>query len=129
MNGRRLRRAILAAAVAVGGLLVALAVASGGELPLWSVPLLTAAVLLVAELVSLFHSLAPDARVERSAATVVVTGRLLVTLALSLAGATVALLAAAVPARHGVATGLLGLAAAIALFLLVTAVARRGREE
>ena len=36
-----------------------------------------------------------------------------------------ALLAAAVPARYGLATGLLGAAAAAGLFLLVAAVARR----
>jgi hypothetical protein len=40
----------------------------------------------------------------------------------------VVLLAAAVPARHGLATGLLGAAAAAALFLLVAAIARRGGE-
>ena len=34
----------------------------------------------------------------------------------------------AVPARHGLATGLLGAAAAAALFLLVAAAARRGGE-
>ena len=47
---------------------------------------------------------------------------------LAFAGSTVALLAAAVPARHGLAAGLLGAAAAAALFLLVAAVARRGGE-
>jgi len=55
-------------------------------------------------------------------------GRLLVAALLSFAGATVALVVAAVPARHGVATGLLGAAAAAALFLLVAAFARRGGE-
>ena len=44
---------------------------------------------------------------------------------LAFAGAAVALVAAAIPARHGPATGLLGAAAAAALFLLVAAVARR----
>ena len=71
---------------------------------------------------------APDAAVERPAVTAVLVGRLLVAALLAFAGATVALLAAAVPARHGLATGLLGAAAAAALFLLVAAVARRGGE-
>ena len=53
-------------------------------------------------------------------------GRLLVAALLAFAGATLALLAAAVPARSGLATGLLGAAAAAALFLLVAAIARRG---
>ena len=57
----------------------------------------------------------------------VLVGRLLVAPLLAFAGATAALLAAAVPARHGLATGLRGAAAAAALFLLVAAVARRGR--
>jgi hypothetical protein len=55
-------------------------------------------------------------------------GRLLAAALLALAGATMALLAAAVPARHGLAPGLLGTAAAAALFLLVAAVAGRGGE-
>ena len=92
---------------------------------MWSVPLLGAAVLIVCELVSLSRGPAPDAAVERPAVTTVVVGRLLVAALLAFAGATVALLAAAVPARYGLATGLLGAAAAAALFLLVAAVARR----
>ena len=68
------------------------------------------------------------AAVERPAVTAVLMGRLLVAALLAFAGATVALLAAAVPARYGLATGLLGTAAAAALFLLVAAVARRGNE-
>ena len=78
--------------------------------------------------IALSRSPAPDAAVERPAVTAVLVGRLLVAALLAFAGATVALLAAAVPARRGLATGLLGTAAAAALFLLVTAVARRGGE-
>ncbi|HEU4450786.1 MAG TPA: hypothetical protein VFR63_12495 [Gaiellaceae bacterium] len=92
---------------------------------MWSIPLLAAAVLILCELVSLSRGPAPDATVERPAVAAVLVGRLLVAALLAFAGATVALLAAAVPARHGLATGLLGAAAAAALFLLVAAVARR----
>jgi hypothetical protein len=83
---------------------------------------------MLSELVSLSRGPAPDAAVERPAVTAVLVGSLLVAALLAFAGATVALLAAAVPARHGLATGLLGTAAAAALFLLVAAVARRGGE-
>ena len=100
----------------------------GEDAPVWSIPLLAAAVLILCELVSLSRGPAPDAAVERPAVTAVLVGRLLVAALLAFAGATVALLAAAVPARHGLATGLLGAAAAAALFLLVAAVARRGGE-
>jgi hypothetical protein len=88
--------------------------------------LLAAAVLIVCVLVSLSRVPAPDAAVERPAVTAVLVGRLLVAALLAVAGGTVALLAAAVPARHGLATGLLGASAAAALFLLVAALARRG---
>ena len=95
---------------------------------MWGVPLLAAAVVVTSELVSLSRGPAPAAAVERPAVTAVLVGRLLVAALLAFAGATVALLAAAVPARHGLATGLLGTAAAAMLFLLVAAVARRGGE-
>lgn len=127
MSGRRLRRAAAAAALGLGAVLGALAVLYGDDVPVWSIPLLAAAVLVLFELVSLSRGPAPDAAVERPAVAVLV-GRLLVAALLAVAGATVALLAAAVPARHGLATGLLGAAAAAALFLLVAAVARRGGE-
>ena len=128
MSGRRLRRAAAAAALGLGAGLGALGVLNGGDAPLWSLPLLAAAVLILCELVSLSRGAAPDAAVERPAVTAVLVGRLLVAALLAFAGATVALLAAAVPARHGLATGLLGAAAAAALFLLVAAVAQRGGE-
>ena len=128
MSGRRLRRAAAAAALGPGAVLGALAVTYGRDLPGWSIPLLAAAVLVFRELVSLSRGPAPDAAVERPAVTALLVRRLLVTALLAFAGATVALLAAAVPARHGFATGLLGAAAAAALFLLVGAVARRGGE-
>ena len=99
MSGRRFRRAAAAAALGLGAVLGALGILYGGDAPVWSVQLLGVAVLLV--------------------------GRLLVAALLAFAGATVALLAAAVPARYGLATGLLGASAAAALFLLVAAVARR----
>ena len=125
MSGRGFRRAAAAFALGLGAALGALAALSGGEAPVWSIPLLAAAALAVCELVSLSRAPAPDAEVERPALTAVLAGRLLVAALLAFAGATVALLAAAVPARHGLAAGLLGAAAAAALFLLVAAVARR----
>jgi hypothetical protein len=130
MSGRRFRRAAAAAALGLGvlGVLGGLAVLHGESVPVWSIPLLVAAVLILCELVSLSRGAAPDAAVERPAVTAVLMGRLLVAALLAFAGATVALLAAAVPARHGLAAGLLGAAAAAALFLLVAAVARRGGE-
>ena len=128
MSGRRLRRAAAAAALGLGAGLGALGIFYGGDAPVRSVPLLAAAVLILCELVSLARGPAPDAVVERPAVTAVLVGRLLVAALLAFAGATVALLAAAVPARYGLATGLLGAAAAAALFLLVAAIARRGTE-
>ena len=126
MSGRRFRRTAAAAALGLGAVLVALAALYGADAPVWSVPLLVAAALILCELVSLSRGSAPDAVVERPAVTAVLTGRLLVAGVLAFAGATVALLIAAVPARHGLGTGLLGAAAAAALFLLVAAVARPG---
>jgi hypothetical protein len=127
MSGRRFRRAAAAAALGLGAVLGALAALYGEDAPVWSIPLLAAAVLILCELVFLSRVPAPDAAVERPAITAVLVGRLLVAALLAFAGATVALLAAAVPVRHGLATGLLGAAAAAALFLLVAAVAgRRG---
>src|SRR5262249_35446285 len=55
----------------------------------------------------------------------VATGRLLLVALLAAAGATLALLTAAVPARHGVATGLVGVGAAAALFLVIDVLAAR----
>ena len=127
MSGRRFRRAAIAAALGLGAVLGALATQYGKDAPVWSVPLFAAAVLILCELVSLSRGPAPDAAVERPAVTAVL-GRLLVAALLAFAGATVALLAAAVPARHGLATGFLGTAAAAALFLLVAAITRRGGE-
>ena len=128
MSGRRFRRAAAAAALGLGAVLGALVVRYGEDVPAWSVPLLAAAVLTFFELVSLSRGPASDAVVERAAVTAVLRGRLLAAALLAFAGAIVALLAAAVPARHGLAMGLLGAAAAAALFLLVAAVARRGGE-
>jgi hypothetical protein len=128
MSGRRFRRAAAAAALGLGAVLAALAALYGDDAPDWIIPLLAAGVLILFELVALSRGPAPDAAVERSAVTAVLAERLLVAALLAFAGATVALLAAAVPARHGLATGLLGAAAAAALFLLVAAVARRGAE-
>jgi hypothetical protein len=125
MSGRRLRRAVAAAALGLGAVLGALAILYGDDAPVWSIPLVAAAVLVLFELVSLSRGPAPDAAIERPVVAAVLVGRLLVAALLAFAGATVALLAAAVPARHGFAAGLLGAAAAAALFLLVAAVARR----
>ena len=125
MSGRRFRRGAAAAALGLGAVLGALALVYGEDVPIWSIPLLAAAVLIFCELVSLSRGPAPETALERPAVTAVLVGRLLAAL-LAFAGATVAVLAAAVPARHGLATGLLGVAAAVALFLLVAAVARQG---
>ena len=125
MSGRGFRRAAAVAALGLGAVLGALAALYGEDVPVWSIPLLVAAVLILFELVSLSRGPAPDSAVERPAVTAVLVGRLLVAALLAFAGATVALLAAAVPARHGLATGLLGAAAAAALFLFVAAVAQR----
>jgi hypothetical protein len=124
MSGKRIRRTAAAAALGLGAVLGALAVLYARNAPVWSIPLLAAAVLLLSELVSLSRGPAADAAVERPAVAAVLVGRLLVAALLALAGATTALLAAAVPARHGIATGLVGTAAAAVLFLLVAAVAR-----
>jgi hypothetical protein len=128
MSGKRFRRAATAAALGLGAVLGVLVVAYGVDVPVWSIPLLAAAVLVFFELVSLSRSPSPDAAVERPVVAAVLVGRLPVAALLAFAGATAALLAAAVPARHGLATGLLGVAAAAGLFLLVAAVARQGGE-
>ena len=127
MSGRRLRRGAAAAALGLGAVLAVPAALYGDAVPLWSTPLLAAAVLVLGELVSLSRGPAPDAAVERPAVVALLRGRLLAAAVLAFAGATLALLAAAVPVRHGLAAGLLGAAAAAALFLLVAAVARRPR--
>ncbi len=126
MSGRRLHRAAAAAALGVGAVVAALAARYGEDVPVWSIPFGVAALLVVGELVSLSLGTASDAEVERTAVETAVVRRVLVAALLAFAGASVVLLAAAVPARHGPATGLLGVAAAAALFLLVAAVARRG---
>ena len=128
MSGRRFRRAAGGAALGLGAVLFTLAALYGEDASAWSIPLFVAAVLITSELVSLSRAPAPDAAVERPAVNAVLVGRLLVAGLLAVAGAAVALLAAAVPARHGLATGILGAAAAAALFLLVAAVARRESE-
>jgi hypothetical protein len=128
MSGRRFRRVAAAAALCLGAVLGALAVLYGEDVPVWSIPLLTAAILAFFELVFLSRGPAPDATVEQPVVAAVVLGRLLGAALLAFAGATVALLAAAVPAQHGLATGFLGTAAAAAVFLLVAAFARRGGE-
>ena len=126
MSGRRLRRAALSAALGLGAVLGALAALYRDDLPGWSAAFLAVAVLVLCELVSLSRGPAPEATVERPVLAAVVGGRLLLAPLLACAGATVALLAAALPGTHGVATGLLGAAAAAALFLLVAAVAAPG---
>ena len=126
MSGRRFRHAAAGSALGLGAVLGALAIRDGADVPAWSIPLLAAGGLVVFELVSLSRGPAPDAVVERPALTGILMGRLLGAALLAFAGATVALLAAAVPARHGLAAGLVGAAAAAALFVLVATVARRG---
>jgi hypothetical protein len=127
MSGRRLRRAAAASAVGLAAVvgLGALAGFDAGSLAPWSVPILVAAALLAYELADLARSAPPEAVVERPALAAVATGRLLVVALLAAGGATLALLAAAVPARHGVATGLVGIGAAAALFLLIDFLAAR----
>ena len=126
MSGRRLRRATAAAALTLAVVLGGLAAFYRDDAGVWSIPLFAAAVLIVVELASLARGVAPEAAVDRPAVAAVLTRRLLVAALLAFAGATVAVLSAAVPARHGLATGLLGAAAAAATFVLVAAVARRG---
>jgi hypothetical protein len=60
-------RAAAAAALGLGAVLGALAVLYGEDAPVWSIPLLAAAVLILCELVSLSRGPAPDAAVEREA--------------------------------------------------------------
>ena len=74
MSGRRFRRAAAAAALGLGAVLVALAALYGEDAPVWSIPLLAAAVLVLCELVSLSRGPAPDAAVERPAVTAVLVG-------------------------------------------------------
>ena len=69
MSGRRFRRAAAAAALGLGAVLGALAVRYGEDVPVWSIPLLAAAIVIVLELVSLSRGPAPDAAVERPAVT------------------------------------------------------------
>lgn len=127
MSGRRLQRgaAGVALVLAVGLVLGALALVGAGSVPSWSVPLLVAAAVAAYELADLARSVPAKAAIERPAVVAVVTERVLVVAVLAAAAATLAVLAAAVPARHGVATGLLGTAAAALLFLLVAARADR----
>jgi hypothetical protein len=121
MSGRRLRRATAAVALApaLGAVLGALAALQSGLLPSWSVPVLVAAAVLVYELADLARSAPSSAVIERPAIAAAATGRVLVVALLAAAAAALALLAAAVPARHGLATGLVGIAAAALLFLAV----------
>jgi hypothetical protein len=121
MSGTRLRRAAAAVAVApaLGVGLGALAALHAGRLPSWSVPVLVAAAVLAYELADLARSVPPNAMVDRPAVEAAATGRVLVVVLLATAAATLAVLAAAVRARHGVGTGLVGIAAAALLFLAV----------
>ena len=77
MSGKRFRRAAAAAALGLGVVLGALAILYGEDVPVWSIPLLAAAVLIFFELVPLSRGPAPDATVERPAVTAVLVGRLL----------------------------------------------------
>jgi hypothetical protein len=127
VSGRRLRRAAAAAAVglAVGAVLGALAILDAERVAPWSVPVLAVAAVLVYELADLARSVPPEAAVERPAVAAVLSGRVLAVAFLAAAAATLALLAAAFPARHGPATGLVGTAAAAMLFLVIAVAVRR----
>jgi hypothetical protein len=127
VSGRRLRRAAAAAALglAVGAVLGAIAILDAGRVVPWSVPVLALAAVLVYELADLARSVPPEAAVERPAVAAVLSGRVLAVALLAAAAATLALLAAAVPARHGPATGLVGIAAAAMLFLVIAVAVRR----
>src|SRR5262249_33738449 len=113
-------------ALGLGVALGALAILYGEDVRVWSIPLFAAALLILWDLVSLSRGPAPDAAVARPAITAILVGRLLLAALLAFARSTVGVLAAAVPGRHGLATGLLGAAAAAAQFLFVAAVAGRG---
>ena len=77
MSGRRFRRAAATAALGLGAVLGALAVLDGEAVAAWSIPFLTASVLVLFELASLSRAPAPVAVIERPAVTAVVVGRLL----------------------------------------------------
>jgi hypothetical protein len=95
-----------------------------GGIPTWGVPLLAALAVLACELAALARTVAPEAVIDRPTLAAV-TRRLLGVGVLAASAASLALLAAAVPTRHGVGTGLVGIAAAAALFLLVGSATRR----
>jgi hypothetical protein len=124
VSGRRVRRAAVTAALGLGGGVVAVVLVAGG-IPTWGVPPLAAVAVLACELAALARTAAPDSSIERSALAGA-TRMLLGVCALAAAAASLALLAAAIPTRHGVGTGLVGIAAAAALFLLVGSGTRRG---
>jgi hypothetical protein len=126
VTGRRLRggAAVAAAALGVGVVLGALAILGAGHVPAWSVPVLVVAAVLAYEFADLARSVPPEAAVERPAVAALVTERVLVVALVAAAAATLAVLTGAIPARHGLATGLLGLAAAALLFILVGRLAR-----
>jgi hypothetical protein len=126
VTGRRLRggAAVAAAALGVGVVVGALAILGAGHVPAWSVPVLVVAAVLAYELADLARSVPPEAAVERPAVAAVVTERVLVVALVAAAAAALAVLAGAIPAPHGLATGLLGLAAAALLFILVGRLAR-----
>jgi hypothetical protein len=131
MSGSRLRRFAaatalgLAAAAAVG----ALAMLDTESIPSWCVPVLAVAAILAYELADLARSVPAEAAIEGPAVAAVLFGRLALPALLAAAAATLALLAGALPARHGLATGLLGIAAAALVFLLIDVTARRAREQ
>ena len=128
MSGRRLQRAAAAAALglAAGAVLGALAILDAERVVAWSVPVLVGAAVLVYELADLARSIPPEAAVERAALAALVSGRVHGVALLTTAAATFALLAAAVPARHGLASGFVGIAAAATLFLSIAVAVRRG---
>ena len=124
MSGRRVRRAAVTAALALGGGVVAVVLVAGG-IPAWGVPPLAALAVLACELAALARTVAPEAAVEGTALAGA-TRALLGVCALAAAASALALLAAAIPTRHGVGTGLVGIAAAAAVFLLVGSAMRWG---
>lgn len=81
--------------------------------------MLIVAAVLAYELADLARSVPSSAVIERRAVAAAAMGRVLVVAFLATLAATLALLAAAVPARHGLATGLVGIGAAALLFLAV----------
>jgi hypothetical protein len=118
---------VLPVALALYGAECVVAVETAGASP-WIVTPVGAALLLLAESAGLRDRVPEGASVEREALWRAAR-QLGVTAALALAGAAVVAAADVLPARGGVAAGLVGAAAVVAALLLVVRLARLGRTD